>query len=94
MRDVAAWALNTSRSDIDTLISDGDMTNYTTPEKVAVILGYWTAWPDGDGIIRYYPDIYGLDGEGANCAGVVMRDADDDYPQSLSPNGRLIWREY
>lgn len=94
VRDVAAWALNKTREEIDGLIDGGDLTNYTPTERVSVILGYWTAWPDADGIIRYYPDIYGWDGDGSNCAGVIMREPDDDYPQSLSPNGRLIWREY
>lgn len=94
VRDVAAWALNRSRNDIDAMIDNDDMTDYSPAEPVTVILGYWTAWPDGDGVIRYYPDIYNLDGEGANCAGVISRDPEDGYPQSSSPNGRLIWREY
>jgi murein L,D-transpeptidase YcbB/YkuD len=76
------------------MINNDDMTDYTPEDPVKVILGYWTAWPDGEGAIRYYPDIYNLDGEGANCAGVITRDPKDGYPQSSSPNGRLIWREY
>ena len=94
VRDVAGWVLDKTRGEIDEMIDVGDMTNYNPSETIAVILGYWTAWPDGDGAIRYYPDIYGLDREGSDCTGMPTRDPVDGYPQSSSPNGRLIWREY
>lgn len=94
VRDVAGWVLNRTREEIDGLIDNGDMTDYSPSQPVTVIMGYWTAWPDGDGVIRYYPDIYNLDREGADCTGMPMRDPTDGYPQSSSPNGRLIWREY
>jgi murein L,D-transpeptidase YcbB/YkuD len=31
------------------------------PVKIPVYVAYFTAWPDADGKIRYYDDVYGRD---------------------------------
>jgi Uncharacterized protein conserved in bacteria len=67
VRDIAAWILGVSTGEIDAMIDGGDTSNHSPAGEVRVILGYWTAWPDDSGTLRYYPDIYNLDGEGAQC---------------------------
>jgi hypothetical protein len=42
-------------------VDEGSTRDMTPPEPVKVILGYWTAWPDSGGTVRYYPDIYSKD---------------------------------
>lgn len=99
VREIAAWSLGISKHEIDELIHHGDETNYNPTQRVSVILGYWTAWPDADGRIRFYPDIYNKDGKGSECGAMPLgrrsySNGDDyewDNQQSL---GRTIWREY
>lgn len=61
VEDIAAWILDTSTENVAKMIDDGDTDNHTPPAPVRVILGYWTAWPDAQGKIRFYPDIYSKD---------------------------------
>lgn len=68
VRDIAAWILDVPTSQVDAMIDGGDTQNHNPAEQVRVILGYWTAWPDDSGALRYYPDIYNLDGGGAECS--------------------------
>lgn len=67
VREIAAWILDVPTSQVDAMIDGGDVDNITPPRPVRVILGYWTAWPDDSGRLRFYPDIYNLDGQGASC---------------------------
>lgn len=99
IREVGAWVLDLSREEIDALISAGDMSNHTSGSPVKVIMGYWTAWPDASGTLRYYPDIYGYDGAGNDCTSVqsLRRTAEEQYGSAWSPDnalGRTVWREY
>lgn len=99
IRDIAAWIMGITRAEIDAKINSGDLANYTPHEDVRVILGYWTAWPDANGVIRYYPDIYELDGDGADCSSVQSRrvTAEEQYGSAWDANnalGRSVWREY
>jgi murein L,D-transpeptidase YcbB/YkuD len=72
VRDIAAWILDVSTGEIDSMIDGGDTANHTPASQVKVILGYWTAWPDDGGMLRYYPDIYNKDGsDGAQCTGAA-----------------------
>jgi murein L,D-transpeptidase YcbB/YkuD len=70
VRDIAAWILGVPTGEVDAMIDGGDTSNHNPVEQVRVILGYWTAWPDDSGMLRYYPDIYNKDGSGgAQCSG-------------------------
>jgi len=87
IRDVAAWLLGVSTDDVDGMIDGDDTTDHLPRERVRVVIGYWTAWPDGDGRVRYYPDVYGKDGDGDTC-----RPGQSDAPTA---NGTTaIWTEY
>ena len=59
--DIASWVLDISPDSMNDLIESNNTENLTPPEEVKVILGYWTAWPDSSGRVRFYPDIYGKD---------------------------------
>ena len=86
VRELGAWILGLSDHEMDGLVDGGDVENRTPPEPVRVILGYWTAWPDASESLRFYPDIYGLDGSGPECG-------DEGYGGghgNLSPQ----WTEY
>ena len=67
VRDIAAWILDVPTGEIDAMIDGGDTQSHVPPDQVRVILGYWTAWPDDSGALRYYPDIYNLDSGGSEC---------------------------
>lgn len=85
VRDIAAWILGIPTAEVDSLVDGGDIANHVPPETVRVILGYWTAWPDAGGRLRYYPDIYGLDGSGPECLPGDMADRGGPEP---------VWTEY
>lgn len=89
VRDIAAWILDVPTAHVDALIDDGDVQNLPPPEPVRVILGYWTAWPDDSGRLRFYPDIYNLDGKGASCGSddgwQQDEPGEEDAPQSDGP---------
>lgn len=78
VREIAAWILDVPVSQVDAMIDGDDTANHSPAQPVRVILGYWTAWPDDSGTLRYYPDIYHLDGRGGQCTGSPS-DADDGY---------------
>lgn len=67
VREVAAWVLDIPTGDLSRLIDDGDMENHKPPAPVRVVLGYWTAWPDETGQVRFYPDIYDKDKSRSEC---------------------------
>lgn len=69
VREIAAWILGKDVADIDALIDDGDIDNHAPAAPVKVIIGYWTAWPDEDGKVQYYPDVYGKNEVGDLCRG-------------------------
>lgn len=87
IREIGAWVLGTDTAGIDAMIEDGDVTDHPPASRVRVILGYWTAWPDADGKIRFYPDVYGLDGDGDTCP-----PGQADGP--TAEGTRAIWTEY
>lgn len=86
VREMAAWILGISDYDMELLVDGGDVENRRPPEPVRVILGYWTAWPDASGSLRYYPDIYGLDGRGSECGS-------ESYDSNYG-NSNPVWTEY
>lgn len=88
VRDIGAWVLDVNPSDMDAMIDGGDVENHEPPEPVKVIIGYWTAWPDANGRLRYYPDIYGLDG-GSRCSS-----SSDDGGYADEGPADPVWTEY
>lgn len=84
VRDIAAWILGVQTGEVDAMIDGGDTSNHSPAEPVRVILGYWTAWPDDSGMLRYYPDIYNKDGGGAQCSGASYSGS-SDYDNTAAP---------
>lgn len=82
---IAAWTLGLAPLDLETMIADGVTENMVPSEPVRVILGYWTAWPDASGWVRFYPDIYGKD-DACDPAGVEGRRSGE----SRHPGPRFI----
>lgn len=88
IREVAAWILDTDRWTVDSMVDAGQMTDHRPPRPVRVVLGYWTAWPDAAGEVRYYPDIYGLDGPPASCRpGAYTGSGTEAWPTAVSGFG-------
>ncbi|UWF59731.1 L,D-transpeptidase family protein [Brucella sp. 2716] len=59
-RDMAAAVLGTSVKNLDKYFGK-DERGIKVPEPVPVYIAYFTAWPDADGKIHYYGDIYDRD---------------------------------
>ena len=59
-RDMAAAVLDTSVEAIAAKLKQGHSSE-KVPVKIPVYVAYFTAWPDADGKIRYYDDVYGRD---------------------------------
>jgi L,D-transpeptidase YcbB len=60
-RDFAEVLLGWNQNDIAATISTGEVLPVSLKQKTPVHITYFTAWPDADGKIRYYDDIYGRD---------------------------------
>jgi len=86
--EIAAWILGIGDEELETMVEEGDVANHTPPEPVRVVIGYWTAWPDADGHIRYYPDVYSRDPVDETVCEAGM--SDDPERQSSA----AVWTEY
>jgi L,D-transpeptidase YcbB len=60
-RGMAAAVLGVSRDQIAENIATGKNMSVSVPQKIPVYVAYFTAWPDKDGAINYYDDVYGRD---------------------------------
>ncbi|MBB4007874.1 L,D-transpeptidase family protein [Allorhizobium taibaishanense] len=60
-RVMAAAVMGTTVDDIDAQIASGQNRAVQVPQKFPVYVAYFTAWPDKDGVIRYYDDVYSRD---------------------------------
>ena len=56
---LAAWALRRSESEVAEMIARGATRAVPLSAPIAVLLAYRTHFPDEDGKVRTYPDIYG-----------------------------------
>jgi murein L,D-transpeptidase YcbB/YkuD len=81
VREIAAWVLDIPEQQLSQMIASGDLSNHKPAEPVRVILGYWTAWPDETGRVRFYPDIYGKDG------GATQHTSDSEADEQSSGAG-------
>jgi murein L,D-transpeptidase YcbB/YkuD len=50
---------------IERAMHQGDEQHVAMKEKMPVHIVYFTAWPDGKGGVRVWPDVYGLDAKQA-----------------------------
>jgi len=69
-RAMAAALLGTSVAEIDRKIAAGDNRTERVAGDIPVYLAYFTAWPDAQGTVRYYKDVYRRD---ANLAQAIAR---------------------
>jgi L,D-transpeptidase YcbB len=60
-RAMAAALLGKSRDYIDGQIGKGENASEPVPGDIPVYLAYFTAWPDLQGVVHYYDDVYGRD---------------------------------
>jgi L,D-transpeptidase YcbB len=60
-RELAAALLGTRVADIDRKIAAGETQTERVSGDIPVYLAYFTAWPDAQGHVQYYKDIYGRD---------------------------------
>jgi L,D-transpeptidase YcbB len=60
-RELAAALLGISVADVDKRIARGENRTERVSGDIPVYLAYFTAWPDAQGDVRYYKDIYGRD---------------------------------
>jgi murein L,D-transpeptidase YcbB/YkuD len=60
-REMAAALLGTSVAEVDRKIARGETMTDRVPGEIAIYLAYFTAWPDAQGTVRYYKDVYRRD---------------------------------
>ena len=60
-REMAAALLGIGLADIDRKIARGETQTERVRADIPVYLAYFTAWPDAQGNVRYYKDVYGRD---------------------------------
>ncbi len=61
LADPEAW----STARIEQAVDAGSTLNVTLPNKVPVLLAYWTAWVDPQGRVNFRRDVYGQDAQWA-----------------------------
>jgi len=59
--EMAAALLGTRLVDVERKIATGDTRTERVTGDVPVYLAYFTAWPDAEGKVHYYKDVYGRD---------------------------------
>lgn len=60
-RGMAAAVLGTSKEYIASRIAGGRNDKDTLNEKIPVYVSYFTAWPEADGSVKYFDDVYDRD---------------------------------
>ncbi|GEO83121.1 MULTISPECIES: L,D-transpeptidase family protein [Alphaproteobacteria] len=60
-RVMAAAVMGTTTSEIAKQIASGQNRAVQVPQKVPVYVSYFTAWPNKNGTIEYFDDVYGRD---------------------------------
>jgi len=60
-RAMAAKVLGTSVADIGSYIAGGQNKQVNLQQKIPVHVSYFTAWPDENGTVEYFADVYGRD---------------------------------
>jgi murein L,D-transpeptidase YcbB/YkuD len=57
LNDPVKW----NRTELDRAVATGKLQNITLQKRVPVLLVYWTAWADAQGVVQFRRDIYGRD---------------------------------
>ncbi|NTJ42214.1 murein L,D-transpeptidase [Agrobacterium larrymoorei] len=60
-RRMAAAVLGTSEDSVNKQIASGQNRAVQVPVKIPVYVSYFTAWPDKDGKVQYFDDVYDRD---------------------------------
>ncbi|AVA21809.1 MULTISPECIES: L,D-transpeptidase family protein [unclassified Rhizobium] len=60
-RAMAAAVLNTTVDDIAKQIATGQNKAVPVPQKFPIYIAYFTAWPNKDGVVQYFNDVYDRD---------------------------------
>ena len=60
-RRMAAAVLGTTVDDVAEQIADGRNKGVQVPQRIPVYVAYFTAWPNKDGAIEYFDDVYERD---------------------------------
>ena len=60
-RAMAAALLGIGVAEVDRKIARGENRTERVAGDIPVYLAYFTAWPDAQGNVRYYKDVYGRD---------------------------------
>ena len=87
IKELAAWILGKDKADVVAMIKDDDRVNRKPAGQIRVIVGYFTAWPDGEGKVHYYRDIYNRDPREASCRredGETVESPYGDVPRGIS----------
>jgi len=66
-RVMAAAVMGTTVEEIGKQIASGQNRAVQVPEKIPVYVSYFTAWPNKDGVIEYFDDVYGRDNHTAKA---------------------------
>jgi murein L,D-transpeptidase YcbB/YkuD len=60
-RKMAAAVLGVSEADVGTEIAAGRNKALTVKAEIPIYVAYFTAWPNKDGMVEYFDDVYGRD---------------------------------
>jgi murein L,D-transpeptidase YcbB/YkuD len=60
-RRMAAAVLGTTMDNVNKQIASGENRAVSVPVKIPVYVAYFTAWPDKDGKVQYFDDVYDRD---------------------------------
>jgi len=60
-RKMAAAVLGITEEDVGKQIAGGQNKQVSVPEKIPVYASYFTAWPNKDGVVEYFDDVYDRD---------------------------------
>ncbi|MBV2184640.1 MAG: L,D-transpeptidase family protein [Rhizobium sp.] len=60
-RVMAAAVMGTTTAEIAKQIASGQNRAVQVPQKIPVYVSYFTAWPNKDGVVDYFDDVYGRD---------------------------------
>ncbi len=74
--DLAGWALGMDAAEVRRLVGDDDRRERRPSPSIRMLTTYFTAWPDKEGRVAYYDDVYGRDGTGSLGTGGCAATAD------------------
>ncbi len=69
LNDAQRW----NQDAITRVIASGELQNVTLKAKMPVLLAYWTAWVDQQGLINFRRDVYGQDAAWARALNAPFR---------------------